>query len=416
MPAQHQALVSHGVEVGVGSMADAWSFNAGQFLPLLLQIIMMRRVFPTLRMTRGLSQLARPTFKPKYEHYIDGKFVAPLSGKYFDNISPIDGKVFTKSARGDEKDVAAATKAARAALASWSKTSVAQRSLILNKIADKIEANLQHLAIVETIDNGKAVRETMAADLPLVVDHFRYFAGVIRSEEGSLAEIDATTVSYNIHEPIGVCGQIVPWNFPLLMAAWKIAPALAAGNTVVLKPAEQTPTSIMVLLELIGDLLPPGVLNVVTGLGEEAGRALSTSKDINKLAFTGSTETGKLIMKAAAETLIPVTLELGGKSPLIFAKSVMDHDDAFLDKAIEGAVLFALNQGEVCTCPSRFLVHEDIYEKVRLFSSRFLALSLPFLSLSPLAHLSHLSILSHVPPVHGQGRCSRQGHQGRAPA
>ena len=304
-----------------------------------------------------MSQLARPTnLKARYDHFINGKFVAPLGGKYFDNISPVDGKKFNEHARGCEKDVAAATKAAKDAFKTWSKTSVAHRSGILNKIADRLEANLQHLAIVETIDNGKAVRETMAADLPLSIDHFRYFASVIRAEEGTVAEIDENTVSMNIQEPIGVCGQIVPWNFPLLMASWKIAPALAAGNTVVLKPAEQTPTSIMVAMELIGDLLPPGVLNVVTGFGEEAGAALSRSKDINKLAFTGETSTGKIVMKVAADNLVPVSMELGGKSPLIFCKSVMDHDDAFLDKAIEGAVLFALNQGEVCTCPSRFLV------------------------------------------------------------
>lgn len=312
---------------------------------------------------RHLSQLARPQLKEKYDHFINGKFVAPASGLYFDNISPIDGKLLAKAARGDASDVKAATAAAKAAFPAWSKTSVAQRSAILNKIADVIESNLEELAIIETLDNGKAVRETLAADLPLVVDHFRYFASVIRAEEGTATEIDANTVSLNIQEPLGVCGQIIPWNFPLLMWAWKVAPALAAGNCVVVKPAEQTPTSVMVCLEKIGHLLPPGVLNVVTGYGKEAGAALATSKDIAKLAFTGSTATGTAIMKAAADSLLPVTLELGGKSPLLFFKSVMDHDDAFLDKAVEGAVLFALNQGEVCTCPSRFLVHEDIYHK-----------------------------------------------------
>jgi aldehyde dehydrogenase len=240
---------------------------------------------------------------------------------------------------------------------------VTERSNLLLKIADVIEANLNHLALVESIDNGKPIRETCAADLPLVVDHFRYFAGLIRADEGTASEIDSTTVSLCISEPYGVVGQIIPWNFPLLMAAWKIAPALAAGNTVVLKPAEQTPTSIMVLMELIKDILPPGVLNIVTGYGEEAGAALATSKEISKLAFTGETNTGKLIMKNAADNLIPVTMELGGKSPQIFFSSVLDHDDEFLDKAVEGAVLFALNQGEVCTCPSRVLIQEDIYER-----------------------------------------------------
>lgn len=305
----------------------------------------------------------RPTFKEKYDHYIGGKWVAPDSGEYFENLSPIDGKAFTKAARGNAKDVEKAIEAAHAAFATWGKSSATSRSNILIKIAQRIEDNLEYLAIVETIDNGKAIRETRAADLPLVVDHFRYFAGVIRSEEGSMSEHDEHTVCINVHEPIGVVGQIIPWNFPLLMATWKIAPALAAGCCVVVKPAEQTPTSIMVLMELIGDLLPAGVLNVVTGFGPEAGKPLATSPRINKVAFTGETTTGRLIMQYASENLIPVTMELGGKSPNIFFESVAAQDDDFLDKAVEGAVMFALNQGEVCTCPSRILVHENIYEK-----------------------------------------------------
>lgn len=316
------------------------------------------------RSARRFSNLvARPSFKDKYGNYINGKFVPPVSGSYFDNTSPIDGKVFTKAARSDKADIENALDAAHAALLTWGKASVTTRSNILLKIADRIEENLEYLSVVETVDNGKAIRETRAADLPLVVDHFRYFAGVIRSEEGGISELDESTVSICLHEPLGVVGQIIPWNFPLLMAAWKIAPALAAGNCIVLKPAEQTPTSIMVLMELIGDLLPPGVLNVVTGFGEEAGAALSSSNRLSKVAFTGETNTGSIIMQAAAKNLIPVTMELGGKSPLLFFPSVADHDDAFFDKAVEGAVLFALNQGEVCTCPSRFLVHESIYEK-----------------------------------------------------
>lgn len=307
--------------------------------------------------------IARPTFKDRYDNFIGGEFVAPINGKYFDNISPIDGKVFTQAARSDAADIEKALDAANAAFATWSKTSVTERSNILLKIADIMESNLSYLAAVETIDNGKAIRETTAADLPLAIDHFRYFAGVIRAEESGVSELDATTLSLNIHEPIGVVGQIIPWNFPLLMAAWKIAPALAAGCTVVVKPAEQTPTSIMVWLELIGHLLPAGVLNVVTGFGLEAGKPLATSERIAKVAFTGETSTGKLIMQYAAENIIPVSMELGGKSPNIFFKSVMAEDDEFLDKAIEGAVLFALNQGEVCTCPSRMLVHEDIYDE-----------------------------------------------------
>lgn len=305
---------------------------------------------------------ARPSFKEKYDHYIGGEWVAPSGGEYFENVSPIDGKVFTRAARGNARDIDRAIDAATEAFKSWSKTAAGYRSNLLLEIARVIEENLEHLARVETIDNGKAIRETRAADLPLVIDHFRYYAGVIRSEEGTVSELDDTTVSINLHEPIGVVGQIIPWNFPLLMAAWKIAPALAAGCTVVVKPAEQTPTSIMVLMELIGHILPKGVLNIVTGFGIEAGKPLASSPRVNKVAFTGETTTGRLIMQYASENLIPVTMELGGKSPNIFFESVANADDEFFDKAVEGAVMFALNQGEVCTCPSRILVHENIYD------------------------------------------------------
>lgn len=317
----------------------------------------------TATVDASASKVARrPEFKERYDHFINGRWVAPSSGEYFENISPIDGQVFTHAARGNAKDIELAVDAACAAFPSWSKTSAASRSNLLLKIAQVIEDNLEYLAVVETIDNGKAIRETRAADLPLTVDHFRYFAGVIRAEESTVSEHDETTVSMQIHEPIGVVGQIIPWNFPLLMAAWKIAPALAAGCCVIVKPAEQTPTSLIVLMELIGNLLPDGVLNVVTGFGIEAGKPLATNTRINKVAFTGETTTGRLIMQYAAENLIPVTMELGGKSPNIFFKSVADADDDFFDKAVEGAVMFALNQGEVCTCPSRILVHESIYD------------------------------------------------------
>ncbi|MEM9051933.1 MAG: aldehyde dehydrogenase family protein [Bacteroidota bacterium] len=309
------------------------------------------------------SVVARPSFKEKYDNYIGGEFVAPADGTYFDVISPVDGKVFTKVARSKAADIELALDAAHKAFETWSKTSATERSNMLLKIADRIEENLEYLAAVETIDNGKAIRETINADLALVVDHFRYFAGVIRAEEGSVAELDATTVSMNVKEPIGVVGQIIPWNFPLLMATWKVAPALAAGCCTVVKPAEQTPASIMVLMELIGDLIPDGVVNVVNGFGPEAGKPLAQSPRVDKVAFTGETTTGRLIMQYASENLNPVTMELGGKSPNIFFKSVMDADDEFLDKCIEGAVMFALNQGEVCTCPSRILVQEDIYDE-----------------------------------------------------
>ncbi len=306
--------------------------------------------------------VTRPTFKPKYDNYIGGEFTPPVDGAYFEVVSPLDGKVFTEVARSNHKDIEKALDAAHAAFPAWSTTSATERANILLKIADRVEENLEYLAAVETVDNGKAIRETINADLALVVDHFRYFAGAIRAEEGSMAELDATTVSINVKEPIGVVAQIIPWNFPLLMATWKVAPALAAGCCTIVKPAEQTPASIMVLMELIGDLLPAGVLNVVNGFGPEAGKPLAQSPRVDKVAFTGETTTGRLIMQYASENLNPVTMELGGKSPNVFFKSVMDADDAFLDKCVEGAVMFALNQGEVCTCPSRILVQEDIYE------------------------------------------------------
>ncbi|MBF6057419.1 acetaldehyde dehydrogenase ExaC [Thiomicrorhabdus heinhorstiae] len=302
-------------------------------------------------------------FKQRYENFIGGKWVAPVDGEYFDNISPVNGKPFCQIPRSNEKDIELALDAAHAAKDAWGTASVTERSNILLKIADRIEANLELLAVAETWDNGKAVRETLNADVPLTVDHFRYFAGCIRAQEGGLGEIDHNTVAYHFHEPLGVVGQIIPWNFPLLMAAWKLAPALAAGNCVVLKPAEQTPASILVMMELIEDLLPPGVLNIVNGYGVEAGKALATSTRIAKIAFTGSTPVGSLIMKYAAENIIPSTVELGGKSPNVYFSDIMDHEDEFLSKCVEGAVLAFFNQGEVCTCPSRLLIQEDIYDK-----------------------------------------------------
>ena len=302
-------------------------------------------------------------FKTRYDNFINGKFVAPVSGQYFDVITPINGRVFTQAARSTEADIELELDAAHAAKDKWAATSPTERSNILLKIADRIEANIEKLAYAETVDNGKPIRETLNADIPLSADHFRYFAGCLRAQEGSISEIDGNTIAYHFHEPLGVVGQIIPWNFPILMAAWKLAPALGAGNCVVLKPAESTPISILVLAELIADLLPPGVLNIVNGMGREAGMPLANSKRIAKIAFTGSTATGKIIGQAAAANLIPATLELGGKSPNIFFEDVMAADDAFLDKAIEGMVLFAFNQGEVCTCPSRALIHESIYDR-----------------------------------------------------
>ncbi|EMA8957731.1 aldehyde dehydrogenase [Vibrio fluvialis] len=302
-------------------------------------------------------------FKSHYDNYIGGQWVKPVNGEYFDNISPVNGQMYCQVARSGAEDINLALDAAHEVRAQWGKTSVAERANILLKIADRVEANLEKLAFVETWENGKPIRETLAADLPLVVDHFRYFAGCIRAQEGSAAEIDANTAAYHFPEPIGVVGQIIPWNFPMLMAAWKLAPAIAAGCCVVLKPAEQTPTSILVLMETIGDLLPPGVVNVVNGYGAEAGQALATSNRIAKLAFTGSTDVGHHILKCAAESLIPSTVELGGKSPNIYFADVFDHEDAYLEKCLEGTLLAFFNQGEVCTCPSRVLIHESIYDK-----------------------------------------------------
>ncbi|QCI96045.1 aldehyde dehydrogenase [Novosphingobium sp. EMRT-2] len=305
----------------------------------------------------------QPPFAARYDNFIGGAWVAPRDGRYFQNVSPITGKVVGEIARSQAEDIEAALDAAHKAKDAWGRTSVAERAAILLRIADRMEQNLEKLATAETWDNGKPIRETMAADVPLAIDHFRYFAGVVRAQEGSIGEIDHDTVAYHFHEPLGVVGQIIPWNFPLLMAAWKMAPALAAGNCIVLKPAEQTPASIMVWIDLVGDLLPPGVLNIVNGFGLEAGKPLASSSRVAKIAFTGETSTGRLIMQYASQNLIPVTLELGGKSPNIFFEDVTREDDDFLDKAIEGFVMFALNQGEVCTCPSRALIHESIYDR-----------------------------------------------------
>ena len=303
------------------------------------------------------------SFEGRYENFIGGQWVAPAGGRYFENPSPVTGETFCEIARSTDADIEKALDAAHAAAPGWGKTSVAQRAVILNKIADRIEENLENIALAESWDNGKPIRETLNADIPLAIDHFRYFAGAIRAQEGSLSEIDDDTVAYHFHEPLGVVGQIIPWNFPILMAVWKLAPALAAGNAVVLKPAEQTPASILYLMSLIGDLLPPGVLNVVNGFGVEAGKPLASSNRIAKIAFTGETTTGRLIMQYASQNLIPVTLELGGKSPNIFFSDVMAAADDYQDKALEGFTMFALNQGEVCTCPSRSLVQADIYDE-----------------------------------------------------
>ena len=303
------------------------------------------------------------SFKAQYNNFIGGQWVAPVDGQYFDVITPISGQVYTQAARSSAPDIELALDAAHAAADAWGKTSPTERSNVLLKIADRLEANLEYLAYAETVDNGKPIRETLNADLPLAIDHFRYFAGVVRAQEGGISEIDKNTMAYHYYEPLGVVGQIIPWNFPILMAAWKLSPALAAGNCVVLKPAESTPISILLLAELIADLLPPGVLNIVNGFGREAGMPLASSRRIAKIAFTGSTSTGRVIAQAAANNLIPVTLELGGKSPNVFFADIMDKDDSYLDKAIEGLVLFAFNQGEVCTAPSRALIQESIYER-----------------------------------------------------
>lgn len=315
----------------------------------------------SLDLLKGLG--VKIPYKAKYDNFIGGKWVAPVKGEYFDVISPITGKNYTKAARSSAEDVELALDAAHKAADAWGKASYTERSNVLLKIADRIEANLELIATAETIDNGKPIRETMNADIPLSADHFRYFAGAIRAQEGSICEIDDDTVAYHFHEPLGVVGQIIPWNFPILMAAWKLAPALAAGNCVVMKPAEFTPISILILMEVIGDLVPPGVINIVNGYGREVGAPLANSKRIAKIGFTGSTATGRAIATSAASNLIPATLELGGKSPNIFFADIMDEDDAFFDKAIEGLVLFAFNQGEVCTCPSRAIIQESIYDK-----------------------------------------------------
>ncbi len=302
-------------------------------------------------------------FRAQYDNYIGGRWIAPSSGQYFENTTPVTGEVLCRIARSTAADVDQALDAAHAARQAWGRTSLSERGRILERIAQRIEDNLEMLATVETWDNGKPIRETLAADMPLAADHFRYFGGVIRAQEGGISEIDRNTIAYHFHEPLGVIGLIIPWNFPILMAAWKLAPALAAGNTVVLKPAEQTPLSVLVLMELIEDILPPGVLNIVNGFGLEAGKPLASSPRVQKVAFTGETTTGRLIMQYAAQNLIPVTLELGGKSPNIFFEDVMREDDAFFDKALEGFAMFALNQGEVCTCPSRALVQQSIYDR-----------------------------------------------------
>src|SRR5574344_267535 len=304
----------------------------------------------------------RPKYKNQYENFIGGEWIAPSSGEYIENISPVDGKLLTKIPRSNEKDVDLAVEAAKKGFEEFKHTSVTQRSALLNKIADIVEANLETLAVAETLDNGKAVRETLNADLPLFIDHFRYFASVIRAESGTISDLDENTISQEIYEPYGVVAQIIPWNFPLLMAAWKLAPAIAAGNCVVLKPASSTPLSILLFLDLIKDALPKGVINVVNGAGGKIGKHLVTHRDVKKVAFTGETSTGQEIMRYATENIIPSTLELGGKSPNVFFKSIMDADDEFFDKAIEGLVLFAFNSGEVCTCPSRALIEESIYE------------------------------------------------------
>lgn len=306
---------------------------------------------------------AKVTFKPRYEHWIGGEWVKPKLGQYFEDISPVNGKPFAEVARGTAEDIDAALDAAHRAAPAWGKTSATERASVLNRIADVIDANLELLAVAETWDNGKPIREPLNADLPLASDHFRYFASLIRAQEGEFTQLDNDTVAYHFQEPLGVVGQIIPWNFPILMATWKLAPALAAGNAIVLKPAEQTPVSILVLVELIGDILPPGVLNVVNGFGVEAGKPLASSNRIKKIAFTGETTTGRLILQYASANIIPVTVELGGKSPNVFFEDVLDHKDAFLDKALEGFTLFAFNQGEVCTCPSRAIIQKSIYDE-----------------------------------------------------
>jgi aldehyde dehydrogenase len=367
------------VDEKVGTVRDPVTGSSKGKQPFL-QPIQKAETTMTIYAAPG-AEGAKHVYKAQYNNFIGGQWVAPVNGQYFDVITPINGQVYTQAARSTAEDVELALDAAHAAADAWGKTDAATRSNLLLKIADRIEANLELLAYAETVDNGKAIRETLNADIPLTVDHFRYFAGCVRAQEGALSNIDENTVAYHIQEPLGVVGQIIPWNFPILMAAWKLAPAIGAGNCVVLKPAESTPISILILAELIADILPPGVLNIVNGYGREAGMPLATSKRIAKIAFTGSTTTGRVIAQAAANNLIPATLELGGKSPNIFFADVMDKDDGFLDKAIEGMVLFAFNQGEVCTCPSRALIQESIYDK---FMERVLARVAAVKQLNPL--------------------------------
>lgn len=325
------------------------------FLYIQVRVIVMLKISPD-------SYGFPVQLKKRYENFIGGQWVAPIKGDYFENITPITGKAICEVPLSSIDDVELALDAAHKAQKTWGKTSPAERAAILNRVADRLEANLELLASVETWDNGKAIRETLAADIPLAIDHFRYFAGCIRAQEGALSQIDENTVAYHFHEPIGVVGQIIPWNFPILMATWKIAPALAAGNSIVLKPAKFTPLSILILAELVQDILPPGILNIVNGSGSVIGEHLASSPRISKIGFTGSTEVGQTIMRCAAENVIPVTLELGGKSPNVFFEDVMDQNDGYLDKALEGFAMFALNQGEICTCPSRVLIQESIYE------------------------------------------------------
>ncbi len=362
-------------------------------------------------------------YATQYENYIDGKWVPPVGGEYFDNLSPINGKPFCRIPRSAAPDIDLALDAAHKARRKWSKTSATERANLLLAAADRMEKNLKLLAVAETIDNGKPLRETMAADLPLAVDHFRYFAGCIRAQEGGISELDDNTVAYHFHEPIGVVGQIIPWNFPLLMAAWKLAPALAAGCCIVMKPAEQTPASVLVLMQIIGDLFPPGVINIVNGFGKEAGEALATSKRVAKIAFTGSTPVGKHILRAAAENLIPSTVELGGKSPNIFFADVLDRDDAFLDKALEGLAMFALNQGEVCTCPSRVMIQESIYERfIEKAIARVQAIKAghpldPSTMIGAQASQQQLDkIMSYIDIGRGEGATCLTGGERRSPA
>src|SRR5439155_7944737 len=346
------------------------------------------------------SRTAKAPFERRYGNYINGQWAEPRSGRYFENFSPVNGRLLCEIARSEAQDIEDALDAAHAAKEAWGRTSVAERALILDRIADRMEENLDLLALAETWDNGKPIRETTAADVPLAIDHFRYFAGAIRAQEGGLSEIDHDTVAYHFHEPLGVVGQIIPWNFPLLMACWKLAPALAAGNCVVLKPAEQTPAAIMVWAGLIGDLLPPGALNIVNGFGLEAGKPLASSPRISKIAFTGETSTGRLIMQYASQNLIPVTLELGGKSPNIFFDDVLAADDDFFDKAIEGFVMFAFNQGEVCTCPSRALIHEKIFDR---FMERALKRVEAIVQGDPLDPATMIGARTASAPVSGAG-------------